>query len=433
MHLEEIAKTEAKIIDLKDNFLPAGLTPLEDMFDANDVPRKPKLQPLNAAIEEHNIGTKENPKMIKLSKNFPPDQKPKYIDLFKEFQDVFSWSYEDLKSYDTSVIQHTIPLKPNQKPFKQKLRRINPMLLPMIEKEVKRMFEAGIIAPIRFSKWVSNLVPTRKKTGEIRLCVDLRNLNQVSLEDHYPLPKMDHILQRVAGSSRISLLDGFLGFKKILVHPDEQDKTAFTTPWGTFKYVKMPFGLKNVGATFQQAMDIAFAKEIHDFLVVYLDDLTPFSKSDEEHLKHIRKVFMTCRKYGISLNPKKSLFGLEEGKLLGHIISKDGIRIDLERIQAILQIPYPRNIKELQAFLGKINFIRRFIRNLAELIRLLSNMLKKDAKVKWSLETKQAFESIKTALTQTPVLTSPQFDKDFIIFSFASDHNIAVVLLQKDE
>lgn len=173
MHLEDISKAEAEIIDLKDNFLPVGLTPLEDMFDANDVPRKPKLQPINTDIEQHNTGTAENPKMIKLSKNLPPDQKPKYIDMFKEFQDVFAWSYEDLKSYDTSVIQHTIPLKPNQKPFKQKLRRINPMLLPPIEKEVKRMFEAGIIAPIKFSEWVSNLVPTRKKTGEIRLCVDL--------------------------------------------------------------------------------------------------------------------------------------------------------------------------------------------------------------------------------------------------------------------
>eukprot|EP00253_Pinus_taeda_P010745 PITA_10745 len=244
---------------------------------------------------------------------------------------------------------------------------------------------------------------------------------------------MDHILQRVVGSSRISLLDGFSGFNQILVHPDDQDKTTFTTPWRTFKYVKMHFRLKNAGATFQREMDIAFAKEIHDFLVVYLDDLTPFPKSDQEHLKHLRQIFMTCRKYGISLNPKKSMFALEEGKLLGNIISKNGIRIDLERIQAILQIPYLRNIKELQTFLGKINFLRRFIPNLVELIRLLSNMLKKDAKVKWSLETKQAFESIKTALTQTPVLTSPQFDKDFIIFSFASEHTIAALHLQKDD
>eukprot|EP00253_Pinus_taeda_P015232 PITA_15232 len=302
-----------------------------------------------------------------------------------------------------------------------------------MEQEVQKMFKAGIIAPIRFSDWVSNLVPTRKKTGEIRLCVDLRNLNQVSLKDNYPLPKMDHILQRVVGASRISLLDGFSGFNQILVHPDDQDKTAFTTPWGTFKYVKMPFGLKNAGATFQRAMDIAFAKEIHDFLVIYLDDLTPFSKSDQEHINHLRQIFLKCRKYGISLNPKKSIFGLEEGKLLGHIISKDGIRIDPDRIQAILHMPHPRNIKELQAFLGKINFLRRFIPNLAELSRLLNNMLKKDSKVKWTVDAKQAFESIKFALTQTPVLTSPQFDRDFIIFSFASEHTIAAVLLQKDD
>ena len=136
---------------MKDNFLPTGLTPLEDIFDSNDLPRKSKMQPLNAAIEECNIGTIDKPKIIKLSASLPPDQKPKYIDLFKEFQDVFAWSYEDLKSYDSSVIQHIIPLKPNQKPFKQKLRRINPMLLPSIEKEVQKMFKARIIAPIRFS------------------------------------------------------------------------------------------------------------------------------------------------------------------------------------------------------------------------------------------------------------------------------------------
>jgi len=136
----------------------------------------------------------------------------KYIELLKEFQDVFAWSYEDLKSFDTSIIQHKIPLKENQKTFKQKLRRINHVLLPLIEKDIKRMYDAKIIAPIRFSEWVLNLVPTRKKTGEIRLFVDLRNLNKASLKDNYPLPKMDHILQRVVVATRISLLDGFAGY-----------------------------------------------------------------------------------------------------------------------------------------------------------------------------------------------------------------------------
>ena len=122
------------------------------------------------------------------------------------------------------------------------------------------MCDAKIIAPIRFYDWFSNMVPTTKKIGEIRFYVDLRNLNKVSLKDNYPLPRMDHILQRVFGSTRTSLLDGFSGYNQIMVHADDQPKISFTTPWGTFMYVKMPFGLMNAGATFQRAMDIAFAK-----------------------------------------------------------------------------------------------------------------------------------------------------------------------------
>ena len=125
--------------------------------------------------------------------------------------------------------------------------------------------------------------------------------------------------------------------------------------------------------------------------MICLDDITVFSKYDNQHLDHLRQVFIKCRKFGISLNPKKSLFGLQEGKLLSHIISKDGIRIDPMRIEAILQIQHPRNIRELQAFLGKINFLRRFISNLAELIRSLNNMLKKYSTIKWTVEAKKSF------------------------------------------
>jgi hypothetical protein len=227
------------------------------------------------------------------------------------------------------------------------------------------------------------------------LCIDFQNLNKVSLKDNYPLPKMDHLLQRVVGSSRISLLDGFSGYNQVLVHPDDQDKTTFTTPWGTFMYVKMPFGLMNVGATFQRAMDIAFVEELGKFIVIYLDDVTVFSQSDDEHLRHLRRVFEKCRIFGISLNPKKSLFGLEEGKMLGHIVSKDGIKIDPSRIESIQKLEHPRNIKELQSFIEKINFLRRFIPNLAELLRNITNMLKKDVKIKWDTKSKQSFKQFK--------------------------------------
>jgi hypothetical protein len=423
---------DSGILQLKNNVLPRGLVPLEDLFDFNDVAKNPKIEASGKEVEECNIGTEEKPKMIKLFKSLPPEKKQKYIELFKEYVDVFAWGYEDLKSYDTSIIQHQIPIKEEHKPFRQKLRRINPKLLPLIEKEIKKMYDAKIIVPLRFSKWVSNLVPTRKKNGEIRLCIDFINLNKVSLKDNYPLPKMDHILQKVVGASRISLLDGFSGYNQVLFHPEDQEKPTFTTPWGTFMYVKMPFGLMNVGATFQRAMDFSFVDELGIFIVIYLDDVSIYSKYDEEHFLHLRRVFEKCRKFGISLNPKKILFGLEEGKLLGHIISKDGIKIDPSRIEAIQKVEHPRNIKELQSFIDKINFLRRFIPNLAELLRNITNMLKKDTKIKWNTESKHSFKQVKHALTQAPVLISPDYTKDFYLFSFTSEHTIAAMLLQKN-
>ena len=139
----------------------------------------------------------------------------------KEYSDMFVWSYKDLKVYDTIIIQHTIPIKKDDIPFKQKLRRINPNLLPLVEKEIKKLFESKIIVVLRFSRWVENLVSVRKKNKEIRICIEFRNLNRFSLKYHYPLPKMDHILHMVAGSQRISMMDGVSGYNQIVVHPDD--------------------------------------------------------------------------------------------------------------------------------------------------------------------------------------------------------------------
>eukprot|EP00253_Pinus_taeda_P020905 PITA_20905 len=189
----------------------------------------------------------------------------------------------------------------------------------------------------------------------------------------------------------MSLLDGYSGYNQILVHEDDRDKKTFTTPWGTFHYAKMPFGLKNARATFQRAMDMAFANEKDVFLVVYLDYLTVFSNSDEEHLYHLKIVFQKCRKYGISLNLKKSLFTMDEGKLLGYIISKDGIRIDPARVESIQQIEQPPNKKEIQSFNGKLNFLRCFIPNLAEHLREITSMLKKDSQKREGVEKPSAF------------------------------------------
>jgi ribonuclease HI len=421
-----------EIVQLSTNRIPKGLVPLERLFDNNDVAVKLQSAEKESEVFKYNVASEQDPRHVNLASHLSDKEKDDYGKLLKEFSDIFAWQYDDLKTFDTEVIQHKIPLNKDTKPFRQKLRSFNPLLLPTMEKEIKKLLDARIIIPLRYSEWIANLVPVRKKNGEIRLCVDFRNLNKCSRKDNYPLPKMEHMLQKVSGSKVMSFIDGFSGYNQIAVHPEDREKTAFTTPWGTFMYEKMPFGLMNAGATFQRAMDIAFIGEKDKFVLIYLDDITVFSNSHELHLQHLRKTFLKCRKYGISLNPKKSNFALKEGKLLGHIVSEEGVKIDPKRVEAIRNLSLPRSKKDIQSFLGTINFVRRFIGNFAELTKNITAMLRKDSEIKWTEAARQSFNDIKEAITTAPVLISPDFSKTFYIFSFASNDTIAAVLLQKN-
>ena len=168
---------------------------------------------------------------------------------------------------------------------------MHPKLEPLIQSEVKKLLDARIIFKVRHSEWVSNLVPVRNKSVEIRLCVDFKNLNRASDKDNYPVPLMEQILQIVSGSELFSLLDVFSDYNQVLVAEEDRLKTTFRTRWGTFAYRRMPFGLINAGATFQRAMDIAFRGLIGRSAVVYLDDITIFSKRREEHAFHLKADF----------------------------------------------------------------------------------------------------------------------------------------------
>jgi ribonuclease HI len=188
-----------RMLVLKKNQISKGLIPLERLFDQNDIPLKSTLQPQPEEVEDYDVGTKEEPRMVKISKYLPLEVKIKYKDLLGQYKDVFVWSYKEMRTYDTAVIKHKIPLKSGVKPFRQKLIQINPILFLVVEKEVKNLLDENIIVPLRYFDWVANLVPVRKKSREIRLCVDFRNLNKPSLKDNYPLPKMDNILEKVVG------------------------------------------------------------------------------------------------------------------------------------------------------------------------------------------------------------------------------------------
>jgi hypothetical protein len=268
---------------MEDDKIPKGLNPLETSFSSSDVGNKEKHKEGESKRKvgetiSLNIGTPKSPKNVKIGAQCYDEEKMKLTRLLGEFQDVFAWSYEDLCGFDPALIQHAIPIKEGIKPVRKKQRPINPALEATIQKELEKLLKVGIIFLVKYSKWDSNLVLVRKTTGQIRLCIDFHTLNRASIKDHFPLPNMEMILQQVAGSQMMTLLDGFSGYNQIKVKRVDKYKTTFITRWGTFAYEHMPFGLSNAGATFQRDMQIAFDDLIDKIIHIYLDDLVVYSK-----------------------------------------------------------------------------------------------------------------------------------------------------------
>ena len=196
----------------------------------------------------------------------------------------------------------------------------------------------------------------------------------------------------------MSMVDEFLGYNQISVANEDHHKTAFTTPWGTFSYNRMPFGLINAGATFQRAMDLSFSDLKNKIIVIYLDDLTVFYKRRSDHLKDLEKVLQQCVKKWIYLSPKKSIFGLTKGKLLGHIVSKYGIKIDPDRVRSIQQLIFPSSKTGVKSFFGKVNFLKKFVPEFIEITWNINEMMKGKQNFRWNEQGKHAFKDIKEAI-----------------------------------
>ena len=205
-------------------------------------------------------------------------------------------------------------------------------------------------------EWVSNPIPVDKKQGEIHICTDFHDLNRACPKDNFPTSFIDQILDECAGSKVFSFMDGFFGDNQIQIKPEDQHKTTFICPWGNFAYHKMPFGLKNAVATFQRAMTLIF-HDLKSIIEVFLDDLASHFRMRMRHPYHFRLVFERCQHYSVRLNPHKCIFCVKSGLLLGFIISKEGIRLEPLKVEAILQLSPLKNIHHLQFLQGMENFL----------------------------------------------------------------------------
>ena len=314
-------------------------------------------------------------------------------------------------------------------PIKQHPRRLPIHQRAEVRQQIDQMLEEGIIRPSN-SPWASPVVLVKKKDGTLRFCIDYRKLNQVTKKDAYPLPRIDDSLDTLSGSCWFSTLDLASGYWQTEVHPDDREKTAFTTGTGLFEFNVLPFGLCNAPSTFERLMEVVLQGLQWDICLIYLDDIIIFSKEYGEHLRRLSLVFEALQRAGLKLKPKKCLLTRHEVVYLGHIVSSQGIRTDPTKIQKVQEWPTPCNLTEVRSFLGLCSYYRKFIAGFAHIAEPLHRLTKKNVKFVWTEECCQAFVKLKKRLTTAPVLSYPNFDLPFQLDTDASDSGIGAVLSQ---
>ncbi|KAL2249932.1 UNVERIFIED_CONTAM: Retrovirus-related Pol polyprotein from transposon 17.6 [Sesamum indicum] len=368
-------------------------------------------------------------------------EEKKLIRVLREFREAIGWTIADIKGLSPSTCMHRILLEEGTKPSREAQRRLNPLMMEVVKKEI---FKTS-----RCSEWVSptqvvpkktgitvvensvgNLVPTRVQNGW-RVCIDYRKLNAATRKDHFPLPFIDQMLERLAGQSHYCCLDGYSGFHQIPVAPEDQEKTTFTCPFGTFAYRRMPFGLCNAPATFQRCMVSIFSDFVEHFIEVFMDDFTVYGNSFEDCLGKLTKVLERCIEKNLVLNYEKCHFMVDQGLILGHIVSSRGIEVDKSKIDVIKSLPYPASVREIRSFLGHAGFYRRFIKDFSKIAQPLCALLQKDVTFTFDEECMKAFDKLKDSLTSAPVIRPPDWNHPFEIMCDASNHAIGAVLGQK--
>ena len=309
-----------------------------------------------------------------------------------KFPNVFS---EDLPGLPPNrEVEFTIDLVPSIGPISKAPYRMAPTELKELKEQLQDLLDKGFIRP-SVSPWGAPVLFVKKKDGSMRLCIDYRELNKVTIRNKYPLPRIDDLFNQPQGTQVFSKIDLRSGYHQLRVKEDDIPKIAFQTRYGHYEFLVMPFGLPNAPTVFMDLMNRVFHEYLDRFAIVFIDDILVYSKSQEEHEEHLRMVLQILRDKKLYAKLKKCEFWLDQVVFLGHVISRDGITVDPSKIEAIVNWAVPTNISEVRSFLGLTGYYRRFVEGFSRIVTPLARLTRKNAKFDWTKECERGFQELK--------------------------------------
>lgn len=350
------------------------------------------------------------------------------IAVVKEYTDVFS---EELPSLLVDrEIEFVIEVFPGTKPISKTPYRMAPKELGELKTQLEDLLGKGFVRP-SVSPWGAPVLFVKKKDGTMRLCIDYRELNKVTIKNRYPLPRIDDLFDQLQGAKVFSKIDLRSGYHQLRVKASDVEKTAFRTRYGHYKFLVMPFGVTNAPTAFMDLMNRVFKEYLDEFVIVFIDDILIYSKNKEDHDNHLRLVLQRLREKELYGKFKKCEFWLEQVSFLGHVINGDGIKVDLQKIEAVESWPRPKTVTEIRSFLGLAGYYRKFVKDFSKIALPLTELTRKKVPFEWTDSRERSFHELKERLTTAPVLTLPEGTEDFAIYSDASYQGLGCVLMQR--
>ncbi|KAJ9548812.1 hypothetical protein OSB04_021355 [Centaurea solstitialis] len=349
------------------------------------------------------------------------------VPIVRDFPEVFP---EDLTGLPPDrQIEFRIELTPGASPIARAPYRLAPSEMKEMMSQLQELLDKGFIRPST-SPWGAPVLFVKKKDGSMRMCIDYRELNKVTIKNKYPLPRIDDLFDQLQGATYFSKIDLRSGYHQLKVREEDIPKTAFRTRYGHYEFLVMPFGLTNAPAAFMDLMNRVCQPYLDKFVIVFIDDILIYSRTEEEHGNHLRVILGLLKREKLFAKFSKCEFWLRKVQFLGHVVSGEGIQVDPGKIEAIKSWEPPKSPSEVRSFLGLAGYYRKFIKDFSRIAIPLTALTKKNTEFKWDKEQEEAFAMLKEKLCSAPILALPDGTESMVVFSDASHLGLGCVLMQ---